>query len=82
MIRMHRRRDGIGSGPSEGLTGLERRLQMPHHCALRLEPLPALRAIAPTQSEPAFVIAQLAALVLFIVLGIVAVVASRREAAA
>jgi hypothetical protein len=43
--------------------------------------IPALRAIAPTQSEPAFAIAQLAALALFIVLGIVAVVASRREAA-
>jgi hypothetical protein len=46
------------------------------------EKVPALRAIAPTQSEPAFAIAQLAALVLFIVLGIVAVVGSRREAAA
>jgi hypothetical protein len=35
---MHRRRDGIGIGTSEGLTGLEKRLQMSHHCALRLEP--------------------------------------------
>jgi hypothetical protein len=32
--------------------------------------VPALNAMAPTQSEPPFLVAQLAALVLFVVLGI------------
>jgi hypothetical protein len=36
--------------------------------------LPALKAIAPTQTEPPFVIAQLAVLVLFVVLAIVATI--------
>jgi hypothetical protein len=35
--------------------------------------VPALNAIAPTQSEPPFVVAQLAVLALFIALGIVTV---------
>jgi hypothetical protein len=39
--------------------------------------IPALKALAPTQSEPPFAIAQLTALVLFIVLGTLAVKRSR-----
>ena len=35
--------------------------------------VPALNAMAPTQSEPPFLVAQLVVLALFIVLGIVAV---------
>jgi hypothetical protein len=42
--------------------------------------VPALKALAPTQSEPPFAIAQLAALVLFILLGTLAVRASRTAA--
>ena len=37
------------------------------------EKVPALHALAPTQSEPPFFIAQLGALILFIILGILAV---------
>ena len=44
--------------------------------------IPALNAIAPTQSEPPFAIVQLATLVAFVVLGIFAVIAARREASA
>jgi hypothetical protein len=35
---MHRRRDGIGRGTSEGVAGLENGSRLSHHCALRLEP--------------------------------------------
>jgi hypothetical protein len=41
--------------------------------------VPALKAAAPTQSEPAFVVAQLAALILFIVIGALAVIRFRPE---
>jgi hypothetical protein len=43
------------------------------------EKVPALRAIAPTQKEPPFAIAQIAVLVLFIVLTIVSVKKFRTE---
>jgi hypothetical protein len=36
--------------------------------------VPALKAMAPTQSEPPFLVAQLAALILFVVLGILAAI--------
>ena len=36
--------------------------------------VPALKALAPTQSEPPFLVAQLAALILFVVLGILAAI--------
>ena len=39
--------------------------------------VPALNALAPTQSEPPFAVAQLAVLVLFIVLGVAAIRGSR-----
>ncbi len=39
--------------------------------------VPALHALAPTQTEPAFAIAQIAALIVFIILGIAAARASR-----
>ena len=42
--------------------------------------VPALKAMAPTQSEPPFAIAQLVALVLFLGIGIAAVVKFRPEA--
>jgi hypothetical protein len=42
--------------------------------------VPALEALAPTQSEPPFLGAQLACLVLFVVLGIVAAIRFRRPA--
>jgi hypothetical protein len=45
------------------------------------EKVPALRAIAPTQSEPPFQIAQLGALLLFIFLGIRAAMKFRGESA-
>jgi len=38
------------------------------------EKVPALRALAPTQTEPAFKLTQLVALVLFVVLGILATI--------
>lgn len=41
--------------------------------------IPALRAMAPTQSEPPFLVAQLLALVLFVVLAIVATMKFRGE---
>ena len=41
--------------------------------------VPALRAIAPTQSEPPFQMAQLAALLLFLFLGILAAIKFRSE---
>jgi hypothetical protein len=41
--------------------------------------VPALNAIAPTQSEPPFQITQLAALILFVVLGVRAVMKFRAE---
>jgi hypothetical protein len=41
--------------------------------------IPALRALAPTQSEPAFVLAQSVVLVLFILFGIAATIRFRRE---
>jgi hypothetical protein len=41
--------------------------------------LPPLKAMAPTQSEPPFLISQLAALVLFIALTVVAVIKFRHE---
>ena len=41
--------------------------------------VPALRAMAPTQSEPPFQIAQLSVLALFVVLGILAVIRFRVE---
>jgi hypothetical protein len=43
------------------------------------EKVPALRAIAPTQFEPPFQMAQLAALLLFVFLGIRAAIAFRTE---
>jgi hypothetical protein len=45
------------------------------------EKVPALKALAPTQSEPAFVIAQIAALVLFVVFGVVATIRFHTERA-
>src|SRR6202162_2174881 len=45
------------------------------------EKVPALKAMAPTQSEPPFVIAQLAALVLFVVFGAVATIRFHTERA-
>jgi hypothetical protein len=42
--------------------------------------VPALKAAAPTQSEPPFVVAQVAALILFIVIGVLAVIRFRTEA--
>ena len=45
------------------------------------EKVPALKAIAPTQSEPPFVIAQVAALALFVVLGVVAAIRFHTERA-
>lgn len=44
--------------------------------------VPALKALAPTQSEPPFAITQLVVLVLFIVLGVVAVKGFRLESPA
>lgn len=41
--------------------------------------VPALRAMAPTQSEPAFQLAQLAVLILFVVLGVATVTRFRHE---
>lgn len=41
--------------------------------------VPALKAIAPTQSEPPFAIAQLVVLVLFVVFGVAAVIKFRNE---
>jgi hypothetical protein len=43
--------------------------------------VPALKAKAPTQSEPPFVIAQLGALALFVILGVVAAKRFRVEPA-
>jgi uncharacterized membrane protein SirB2 len=40
----------------------------------------ALHALAPTQSEPPFLIAQVAVLVVFVVLGVIAVVRPRAQA--
>ena len=45
------------------------------------EKVPALKAIAPTQSEPPFVIAQVAALALFVVLGVIAAIRFHTERA-
>jgi len=42
--------------------------------------VPALKAIAPTQSEPPFAIAELGAMAIFVVLAILAVIKFRREA--
>ena len=39
--------------------------------------IPALKAMAPTQTEPPFLVAQLLALILFVVLGIVAAIGFR-----
>jgi len=36
--------------------------------------VPALKALAPTQSEPPFLVAQLLALIIFVVLGILAAI--------
>ena len=44
--------------------------------------VPALRELAPTQSEPPFAISQLIVLVMFVVLGYRAVVSFREPAAA
>ena len=41
--------------------------------------VPALRALAPTQSEPSFLVAQLVAIALFVVLTIFAVIKFRNE---
>lgn len=41
--------------------------------------LPALRTLAPTQSEPPFLVAQLAAVALFVVLTILAVIRFRNQ---
>jgi hypothetical protein len=43
--------------------------------------VPALKALAPTQSEPPFVIAQVAALALFLVFGVIAAVRFHTERA-
>ena len=40
--------------------------------------VPALKALAPTQSEPPFVVAQLSVLVLFVVLGAIATIRSKQ----
>jgi hypothetical protein len=42
--------------------------------------VPALRAVAPTQSEPPFVVAQVVALVMFVVFGIVGTIKFHPEA--
>ena len=44
--------------------------------------VPALEALAPTQTEPPFVVAQVAALVMFIVLGVAGVIRFHPEAKA
>jgi len=41
--------------------------------------VPALKALAPTQSEPPFAVVQLVVLALFVVLTITAAIRSRRE---
>jgi len=41
--------------------------------------VPALKAMAPTKSEPPFKVAQLVVLLLFVVLGVFATIKSRRE---
>jgi len=43
------------------------------------EKVPALRALAPTQTEPAFKGTQLVVLIVFVILGVVAVVRFRKE---
>jgi hypothetical protein len=47
--------------------------------AQTFQKVPALKAIAPTQSEPPFAIAQLVVLVLFVVFGVPAVIKFRNE---
>jgi len=48
--------------------------------AQMFQKIPALKALAPTQSEPPFLVAQLVCLVLFTVLTILAAIKSRPEA--
>jgi hypothetical protein len=43
------------------------------------EKIPALKAVAPTQSEPPFLVAQLVCLALFVVLAIFAAIKFRSE---
>jgi hypothetical protein len=45
------------------------------------EKIPALKAMAPTQTEPAFKFAQLTALIIFVLLGLVAAIRFRPEPA-
>jgi hypothetical protein len=47
--------------------------------AQTFQKVPALKAIAPTQSEPPFAIAQLVVLVLFVVFGVAAAIKFRNE---
>jgi len=47
--------------------------------AQTFQKVPTLKAIAPTQSEPPFAIAQLVVLVLFVVFGVAAVIKFRSE---
>jgi hypothetical protein len=47
--------------------------------AQTFQKVPTLKAIAPTQSEPPFAIAQLVILVLFVVFGVAAVIKFRSE---